>query len=216
MCGTRAVIEDSGHLEGGGGPSGPTLEWHRGRRTYPSKLHTRTFVIKKTFPSFFLSSVTRHTPPTNGNFQQHQPQRPQSYNTQPQHQQQQPQDRASSYNPNTYGPVSSPPAHQQYFSPPPGQQYSNAQQPSTTQYGQQQQQAPQQQYNGGLNVPAGWHPPPPPPGPPPSQDYGALSGSQYPAGPGGYATDPRRTAAQQMSGGGDSGEDPWAGLSAWK
>ncbi|KAK0886199.1 bck1-like resistance to osmotic shock [Friedmanniomyces endolithicus] len=154
--------------------------------------------------------------PTNGNFQQHQLQRPQSYNTQHQHQQQQPQDRASSYNPNTYGPVSSPPAHQQYFSPPPGQQYSNAQQPSTTQYGQQQQQAPQQQYNGGPNVPAGWHPPPPPPGPPPSQDYGALSGSQYPAGPGGYAADPRRNLTQQVSGGGDGGGDPWAGLSAWK
>ncbi|TKA81810.1 hypothetical protein B0A55_02160 [Friedmanniomyces simplex] len=161
--------------------------------------------------------------PTNSTFhqqhQQQQQQRPQSYNTQ--------HPERNSYNPNTYGPVSSPPAHQQYFSPPPTtsqQQYGtyHQQQPSTTQYGQQQQQqAPQQQqqYAGGPNVPPGWQPPPPPPGPPPSQDYGALGGDQYPAGPGGYAGDPRRSAAQQMGGGGGSGGgggDPWAGLSAWK
>ncbi|KAK4959918.1 bck1-like resistance to osmotic shock [Elasticomyces elasticus] len=144
--------------------------------------------------------------PTNGTFAQlaQQQQRPQSYNTQ----QQQSQDR-SAYNPNTYGPVS-PPAHQQYFSPPPSQQYSSFQQPTTSQYGTQQQPPQQQQQYGGQNVPAGWQPPPPPPGPPPSQDYGAVGGSQYPAGPGGYASDPRRPAAQQ------SGGDPWAGLSAWK
>ena len=121
------------------------------------------------------------------------------------------------YNPNQYGPVS-PPAHQQFFSPPPHQSYQG--QPSTTMYGQQQhqqqqhqqqQQPPQSQY-GGQSMPPGWQPPPPPPGPPPSQtqDYSALTSSVYPSGPGGYAADPRRT------GGGQSSNDPWAGLGAWK
>ncbi len=136
---------------------------------------------------------------TNGYHQQQQ--RPQSYNTAPQ---QQPDGRGS-YNPNNYGPVS-PPPHQQYFSPPPNQQY--GQQPSTTQYGQ-----PQQQQYGGQSVPSGWQPPPPPPGPPPQHDYG-YQGGQYPAGPGGYASDPRRNQSQQQPATG--GGDPWAGLSAWK
>lgn len=123
--------------------------------------------------------------------------------SQPTPQPQQQYSRDSAYNPSSYGPVS-PPAHQQYFSPPPtnfGQQ-----QPSTTQYGQQQPQ-----YGGGQQVPAGWQPPPPPPGPPPSQDYSAMQASGYPAGPGGYAQDPRRSQQQQQGGG-----DPWAGLSGWK
>lgn len=106
-----------------------------------------------------------------------------------------------SYNPNNYPPVS-PPAHQQYFSPPPNQQHQQSQQLSSTLYGQQPQQY-------GQSVPPGWQPPPPPPGPPPSQDYSALQASQYPSGPGGYASDPRRSTPQ-------SGSDPWAGLSAWK
>lgn len=144
-----------------------------------------------------------HQPtPTNGGFQ--------SY-INPQQQQQQSRE---SYNPNSYGPVS-PPAHQQYFSPPPSQQYSSLAQPSTTQYGQPQPHQQQQQQQGqyaGQNMPPGWQPPPPPPGPPPSHgDYGAMQASQYPAGPGGYASDPRRTGSAQQAGG-----DPWAGLSAWK
>ena len=117
-----------------------------------------------------------------------------------------PSDRRQSYgyNPNTYGPVS-PPAHQQYFSPPPGQY--GGQQPSTTTYGA----LPQQSYSSGQNLPAGWQPPPPPPGPPPQQtDYSSLQASNYPSGPGGYATDPRRSAPQ------GGGGDPWAGLSNWK
>ena len=110
----------------------------------------------------------------------------------------------ASYNPNTYGPVS-PPAHQQFFSPPPQQ---NLQQPSTTTYNQQQPQ---------YGAP-GWQPPPPPPGPPPSQEYQAISAMQvsgYPSGPGGYASDPRRSGPGQSSGGG-GGADPWAGLSGWQ
>lgn len=117
-----------------------------------------------------------------------------------------------SYNPGSYGPVS-PPAHQQYFSPPPSQQYANyqQQQPSTTHYSQHAPPQPQQ-YAGGQSVPPGWQPPPPPPGPPPSQDYSALQATQYPSGPGGFAThDPRRSAQTQAGGG-----DPWAGLSGWK
>lgn len=114
-----------------------------------------------------------------------------------------------SYNPNSYGPVS-PPPHQNYFSPPPSQQYSGLQQqqqPAVTQFGQQHQQ----QYSNGQNMPPGWQPPPPPPGPPPGQDYSAMQASQYPAGPGGYASDPRRAPGQ-----GQGSSDPWAGLSAWK
>lgn len=109
--------------------------------------------------------------------------------------------RDSGYNPSSYGPVS-PPAHQQYFSPPPGQQ--NYGQPTTTQHSYSQQQQPQQQ------LPPGWHPPPPPPGPPP-QDYSAMQAANYPSGPGGYASDPRRSNGAQPPAG-----DPWAGLSGWK
>lgn len=144
----------------------------------------------------YQSQHQQQPAPTNGSFQQPS----QSYANQA--------DR-SSYDPKTYGQIS-PPAHQQYFSPPPNQQYNNYQQPSTTQYGQQPQHQQQQQY--GQSVPPGWQPPPPPPGPPPSHDYSAMQASQYPAGPGGYAHDPRRSAGQQAS----SGADPWAGLSAWK
>lgn len=114
--------------------------------------------------------------------------------------------RDSAYNPSSYGPVS-PPAHQQYFSPPPGQQ-SYGQQPTTTQHGYGQQQHTQQQ-----QLPPGWHPPPPPPGPPPSQDYSAMQASNYPSGPGGYASDPRRS---QQGGNAQPAADPWAGLSGWK
>ena len=115
---------------------------------------------------------------------------------------------AYGYNPNSYGPVS-PPAHQQYFSPPPMNQYQG--QPSTTTYGAPPP-PPQQQQTYGQSMPPGWQPPPPPPGPPPSQqDYSAMQATNYPSGPGGYAGDPRRTAR-----GGGGGEDPWAGLSAWK
>lgn len=111
--------------------------------------------------------------------------------------------RDSAYNPSSYGPVS-PPAHQQYFSPPPGQQNYGGQ-PTTTQhaYGQQQQQQ---------HLPPGWHPPPPPPGPPPA-DYSAMQASNYPSGPGGYASDPRRS---QQGGNAAPAGDPWAGLSGWK
>lgn len=108
------------------------------------------------------------------------------------------------YNPNNFPPVS-PPAHQQYFSPPPNQQHQQSQRPSTTMYGQQPQQY-------GQSVPPGWQPPPPPPGPPPNQyqDFSALQATQYPSGPGGYASDPRRSGQQASS------TDPWAGLNAWK
>lgn len=126
--------------------------------------------------------------PTNASF------RRESYQSQ---QQQQPP--REPYNPNTYGPVS-PPAHHQYFSPPPGQ-YSAQTQPNAN-YAPQVQSA-QTAYG---QVPAGYVPPPPPPGPPPSQDFAAMQATGYPAGPGGYAADPRRSA----------GGDPWAGLSAWK
>jgi hypothetical protein len=135
-------------------------------------------------------------------------QSPASY---PSFQQQQQQPPPTSYNPTQYGAMS-PPAHQQYFSPPPNQQYHQnyqQQRPSTTQYSQHHQQ---QTYPA---VPQGWQPPPPPPGPPPPmhQDYaGAMQGGQYPAGPGGYAQDPRRQQQQGPNGGGD----PWAGLSSWK
>jgi hypothetical protein len=145
------------------------------------------------------------SPQYNGGYAQQQ--RPGSYANPAQQQR-------DSYNPNSYGPVS-PPAHQQYFSPPPGQYSSFQQQPTATQYGSQG-------LGGRSSVPSqygqpGWQPPPPPPGPPPSQDYSAMQASQYPAGPGGYASDPRRMAQapgheQQHGGGGD----PWAGLSAWK
>ena len=141
--------------------------------------------------------------PTNGAF------RRESYTSQQTQQSQQQAQR--DYNPNTYGQIS-PPAHQQYFSPPPthsNQQYSQYQPPSTSQYPQQQQQPQPQQY-ASQQVPAGWQPPPPPPGPPPSHDYAAMQAAQYPAGPGGYAQDTRRSG--QTQGGGD----PWAGLSAWK
>jgi len=114
--------------------------------------------------------------------------------------------RDSGYNPSSYGPVS-PPAHQQYFSPPPGQQGYGSQ-PTTTQHGYGQQQHTQPQH-----LPPGWHPPPPPPGPPPSQDYSSMQATNYPSGPGGYASDPRRS---QQGGNGAPAGDPWAGLSGWK
>lgn len=135
--------------------------------------------------------------PTNGAFR-----RPDSYV--PQHPQ-----TSQPYNPNSYGPVS-PPAHQQYFSPPPGLSYGGGQ-PATTHYGQQQTQF------GGSHQsmpPPGWQPPPPPPGPPPSQEFGAHVGGQYPAGPGGYADDPRRSQQPQQPQHGSG--DPWAGLTGWK
>nr|POE87794.1 vacuolar protein-sorting protein bro1 [Quercus suber] len=122
------------------------------------------------------------------------------------------------YNPNSYGPVS-PPPNQQFFSPPPGQPYGGMQQTSTPHYGHQQQQQQQQQqqppqHNNHYSMPPpGWQPPPPPPGPPPSQDYSAMQSSQYPAGPGGYASDPRRNHQPSQS---QNGADPWAGLSGWK
>ncbi|KAK3672118.1 bck1-like resistance to osmotic shock [Recurvomyces mirabilis] len=162
--------------------------------------------------------------PTNGTFAQPQQGggRPQSYISQPP--QQQGQGERSSYNPNSYGPVS-PPAHQQYFSPPPTQhqQFPSSsyqqQQPTTSQYGHPSQQ--QQSYPGSAqtSVPPGWQPPPPPPGPPPSHDYGVLQASTYPSGPGGYAQDARRGAGQgqqQQQAGVGGGGDPWAGLGAWK
>lgn len=123
--------------------------------------------------------------PNNGSYQQP---RHDSYGTQSR----------EPYNPGSYGQIS-PPAHQQYFSPPPSSQYSG--------YPQSQQggNAPFPQ-----NVPHGYVPPPPPPGPPPQNEYGAATGGMYPAGPGGYAQDPRR-GGQKPSGG-----DPWAGLNAWK
>jgi len=122
----------------------------------------------------------------------------------------QPPTNGTSYNPSSYGPVS-PPAHQQYFSPPPHQQ-----QPYNA-LGHQQQThslSSPPQY-GAQSVPPGWHPPPPPPGPPPSTDYSAVHTSQYPSGPGGYASDPRR-AMSQGQGQGQGQGDPWAGLNAWK
>lgn len=111
----------------------------------------------------------------------------------------------ANYNPNQYGQIQSPPAHQQYFSPPPNQQYNNYQQPSTTQYSQQHQS---QQYSGN-GVPQGWQPPPPPPGPPPSNQSQNDYGQPYPNGPGGYVARPPQQPGQQSG-------DPWAGLSAWK
>lgn len=115
---------------------------------------------------------------------------------------------AQPYNPNSYGPVS-PPPQQQFFSPPPGQSYGSMHPPSTTQYGQQHNQYTSHSHQS--MPPPGWQPPPPPPGPPPSQDYSAMQSSQHPAGPGGYASDPRPRQQQGQGSG-----DPWAGLSGWK
>lgn len=124
-------------------------------------------------------------PNTNGNGN-----RPQSYH--------------APYDPNQYGPAS-PPSHQQFFSPPPPPQNQQYRPPRL----QSQPYAQQQSYT--QTIPAGWQPPPPPPGPPPSQDYSALQASQFPSGPGGYASDPRRSGQPQSG-----TADPWAGLSAWK
>jgi hypothetical protein len=46
-----------------------------------------------------------------------------------------------------------------------------------------------------------------------------MQGGNYPSGPGGYASDPRRSQQQQQQqqGGGNApAGDPWAGLSGWK
>ncbi|KAF2271499.1 vacuolar protein-sorting protein bro1 [Westerdykella ornata] len=126
---------------------------------------------------------------------------------------------SASYNPNSYGPVS-PPPHQQFFSPPPTNQT-----PQHQPWGQATHQ--QQPYQGGHgSLPQGYVPPPPPPGPPPVQSPDYLPyGGAYPAGPGGYASNPRASQGQgqgQGGGGGagasgnNAGADPWAGLSGWK
>nr|POE54517.1 vacuolar protein-sorting protein bro1 [Quercus suber] len=120
-----------------------------------------------------------------------------------------------SYNPNSYGPVSPPPG-QQFYSPPSSQSYGAMHQTPASQYNQQQPPPgpQQQQHNNPYSMPPpGWQPPPPPPGPPPSQDYSGIQNSPYPAGPGGYANDPRRHHQASHS---QNGGDPWAGLSGWK
>lgn len=116
------------------------------------------------------------------NYQQHQqPQQPQGY----------------SYNPNSYGMPTSPPAVQnQYFSPPPNQ---NQGQSLYGQIGQQQQNM----------LPHGYVPPPPPPGPPPQQQQQHQQQ--------GYGQQPQQGYGQQQYGQQQQGQaDPWAGLGAWK
>ncbi|GAB7366780.1 hypothetical protein MBLNU230_g0732t2 [Neophaeotheca triangularis] len=117
------------------------------------------------------------------------------------------------YNPNSYGPVS-PPAQQQYFSSPPPQQQQQQGGYGGYQSPPQQQQPYGQQFGQQQGMPAGWQPPPPPPGPPPSQDYGAMQASGYPAGPGGYSQGRGSAQGSQQQQG--QGQDPWAGLGAWK
>ncbi|KAF2091874.1 BRO1-domain-containing protein [Saccharata proteae CBS 121410] len=114
---------------------------------------------------------------------------------------------STSYNPNTYGQMASPPATQQYFSQSQTQygRYNNSSTPPQPQAQQQQQ---------GQYLPPGYVPPPPPPGPPPSQmDFNGLTGGgqSYPNGPGGYAYNQRPTQGQSTQ-----AADPWAGLSNWK
>jgi hypothetical protein len=75
----------------------------------------------------------------------------------------------------------------------------------------------------------GYVPPPPPPGPPPlgPQQTFPIGTGTYPAGPGGYATNPppghlpaqqqqppHRPGGHQPPPGGET--DPWGGLSAWR
>ncbi|KAK7553828.1 vacuolar protein-sorting protein bro1 [Phyllosticta citricarpa] len=127
------------------------------------------------------------------------------------------------YNPTTYGQLHSPPATQQYFSPPPQQQqHQPAPAAAANPYASPNPNiySPPQHQQGFL--PPGYVPPPPPPGPPPSQhvDYSGLTGggAPYPSGPGGYASmsRPAGTGHQQQNQQGQGGQDPWAGLSAWK
>jgi hypothetical protein len=138
------------------------------------------------------------------------------------------------YQPASFGPVSPPintAASQQQHT----QQYQSQQpfspQGSQPQYSQifspsqhQRQFQPQHQHSqsGGLSssnaIAGGMALPPPPPGPPPSQDFnfGLAAAQSYPAGPGGYASQPLRQPQSSQQGQQQQGNDPWGGLSAWR
>lgn len=107
------------------------------------------------------------------------------------------------YNPMVY-------PYQTPVSPPPNQQYYSHRSSQNTFSPQQQQQQQQAHY-----MPQGYVPPPPPPGPPPSSQQAYHNPAvPYPAGPGGYAHDPR---SRNYGGSQQQGQhDPWAGLNAWK
>jgi hypothetical protein len=135
--------------------------------------------------------------------------------------------REFTYNPTSYGPLSSP----SYTQNQPSQQYSQTfptqqlhltqpfspAQPPQPVYQQHQQS----QSSGGLStsMPPGWQPPPPPPGPPPSQqDFNfGLTGQTHPSGPGGYASSQStRQPQNQVQVQGPQSGDPWQGLAGWK
>lgn len=105
-----------------------------------------------------------------------------------------------------YNPMAYP--YQTPVSPPPSQQF-------YPQVSGQHGYPPHPQHQQGQYMPQGYVPPPPPPGPPPgSQQTFPNPAGPYPAGPGGYAHDPRSrqyTGSQQQA-----QHDPWAGLNAWK
>lgn len=105
------------------------------------------------------------------------------------------------YNPMVY-------PYQTPVSPPPNQQYHPHMSGQNIYASQQQQQQ-------GHYMPQGYVPPPPPPGPPPnSQQTYHNPAVPYPAGPGGYAHDPR--SRQYGNSQQQAQQDPWAGLNAWK
>lgn len=114
------------------------------------------------------------------------------------------------YNPMAYPyqtPVS-PPAAQQYFSttPSPYAGYPNSNTPV-------QPAAVQTQFM----PPQGYVPPPPPPRPQ-QTTYPPSTGGPYPSGPGGYAQSRPYGSSQhhKAPSQGQSPNDPWAGLNAWK
>lgn len=127
------------------------------------------------------------------------------------------------------GPASPPPTQTSFSQPSRFSTYGNPsalqpQQPQQPQQHQHQQQQPtQQQQQHASYIPPNFVPPPPPPGPPP---LGPQQTIHY--GSGHYSSDPnvgRPGSAQQhhqgygppgQGGQGAQGQDPWAGLSAWK
>lgn len=167
--------------------------------------------------------ISPHYPPTSnvGNYNippSHSPPPHQAYpqygtSTNGGYQTSQPSQRRGSYNQvggaapsDLYNPMAYP--YQTPVSPPPGQQY-HSQIPAQHAF------PPHPQQQQGQYMPQGYIPPPPPPGPPPgSQQTFQNPAGPYPAGPGGYAHDPR---SRQYPGGQQQAQhDPWAGLNAWK
>jgi hypothetical protein len=203
-------------------PPPPSAGFERDHRPAPLQSQTSWGSQPPTYNPAASPPITPRYPSTNGNGMQS----PTPY---PSYQQSQQSNMAAaggnaSYNPTLYGAMS-PPAHQQHFSPPPSQSsYGGYQPPQQQQYGQQQQQNPQPQQQYGRQSQygqqqqqqqQGYQLPGPPPGPPPSGDYSAMQATQYPAGPGGYAHDPRRSQTQQQQQQNGSG-DPWGQLGSWK